>query len=326
MNWIKTILYLASIGLMCACAPQKFNTALLHKDKDKIDLSNSIKYYDRDSGSFYLLTFYRKIERNPGEDFTYEGVSTYKGSQENEDNVEGDSSKIQYLALYFFKNGGVVYHTKYSIAPDEKYVPLDLASFEDLYQKDKIERRQHKTEFKRYRPLMQGYQVKKINAQRVVNPKGKEAVKSPKDSSYAAKNSELFSQAVMDKSESHEVNLAAQQPDRSVIKLYLERRGRKPLINLRRKHRPNKKQDKTSIYLLGRHQPEIIGQKEAILIEQIFYHQEVQSAGGRYIPALLSEVFDLGTSTDTESPFKSLFWFRLEKRKDFKGNLPNNKR
>ncbi len=111
-----------------------------------------------------------------------------------------------------------------------------------------------------------------------------------------------------------------------MIKLYLERRGRKPLLNLRRKHRPKRTQDKTSIYLLGRHQPGIFGQKEAILIEQIFYHQEVQSAGGRYIPALLSEVFDLGTITDTETPFKSLFWFRLEKSDNFKGNLPNNKR
>lgn len=84
---------------------------------------------------------------------------------------------------------------------------------------------------------MQGYQAKKINAQRVVNPQVKEAVKSSKDSIYAAKNSELFSQAVMEKSGSNEVNVA-QQPDLSVIKLYLERRGRKPLLNLRRKHRP----------------------------------------------------------------------------------------
>ncbi len=128
MNWIKTILALALSCSLCACARKKFDKALLSDHDGRIDHSDSIKYYDAeaDPGSFYLLTFYKKIEKNPGEDFTFEGVSTYKGSQENEDNIEGDSTKIQYLALYFFENGGVVYHTKYKIAPHEKYVPLDL--------------------------------------------------------------------------------------------------------------------------------------------------------------------------------------------------------
>ena len=323
MNWIKIIVGLALIFSLCTCARKKFDTSLLLENRAKIDTAKIIQYYDGDSCYFYLLTFYKTIEKYAGEDFTFEGVSTYKGSQESEDNVEGDSTIIQYLGLYFFKDGGVVYHTKYKIAPHEKYVPLDLATFDELYQKDKISKRQDKTEFMRYQPLMQGYQSKKINAQKVVEPKVKETEKSPNDSMhvvYAAKNRQLFNQAVQEKTDSakigpmsrassRDIASRGQPADSTLIKLYLERRG-----------------GKSSIFLLGKHQPKRTGQEEAILIEQIFYLQEVQSAGGRYIPALLSEVFDLGTVADTNTSLKPLFWFRLKKKDDFMGNLPNNKR
>lgn len=334
MKWSKLFGVVTLSWALFGCA-KHFNSRLLEDNKAKIDPTEFIKYYDQGSGFFYLLTFYRTVEQNPGEDFTFEGVSTYKGSQGSTGNIEGDTAIIQYLALYFFENGGVVYHTKYKIAPQEKYVPLDLASFDDLYQKDKIRRRGDRTEYKRYRPIMQGYQSKRINAQKVVKPRMKEDTNSSKEKIYAVRNSQLFNQAVTDGLDSTQTNRAAQgtprvqavpPPDLPVIKLYLERRVRKPPLNLRGKHGPKRTDEKSSIYLLGKHQPGTADQKEAILIEQIFYHQEVQSAGGRYIPALLSEVFDLGTITDTNTPFKSLFWFRLEKRDNFKGNLPNNKR
>jgi hypothetical protein len=318
MNWIKITLGLALIGLMCACSRKKFDTTLLSKNRNRIEHSDFVKYYDNGAGFFYLLTFYKTIEKNPGEDFTFEGVSTYKGSQESDGNIEGDSTKIQYLALYFFADGGVVYHTKYTIAPDEKYVPLDLTSFKDLYEKDKITKRQDKIEFMRYQPIMQGYQSKKIYAQQLAKPGIKDEGKSSKDSMYAVRNRQLFNQAILENRDSTETRRAAQGTPRvqaaqpageSLVKLYLERGGKK-----------------SPIYLLGKHQPERRDQKEAILIEQIFYLQEVQSAGGRYIPALLSEVFDLGTVTETDKPFKSLFWFRLEKKQDYMGNQPNKKR
>lgn len=318
MNWIKIALALTLICVLCECSRKKFDASLLSSNKARIDTAGPMKCFDSDSGYFYLLTFYKTIGKNAGEDFVFESVSTKKESQESNGNIEGDSTKVQYLALYFFKQGGVLYHTKYTTAPNEKYVPLGLTSFDNLYQKDTIKKREEKIEFIRYQPLMQGYQAKKINDQKVVEPTRKDNIKTPKDSLYAAKNRELFNQAVVEKANSAKLRPIAQdcscdtasrgQPaDSTLIKLYLERGGKK-----------------APIYLLGKHQSERSDQEEGILIEQIFYLQEVQSVGGRYIPALLSEVFDLGTETD--KPAKPLFWFRLEKKDNFKGNLPNKKR
>lgn len=317
--WSKYILALVIMFLINGCARRKFNTRLLIENSNRIALNENIKYYDKDDGAFYLLTFYKQSVKVSGEDFTFEGVTTYKDNLKNFDAIVSDIAVVQYLALYFFENGGVVYHTKYTVAQDEKYVSLAINSMEELYEKDQIRKRDNKTEYIVYQPIMQGYQFNKVDSQNIVKPIDIQA-NTPIEPLYANKEQEYNRQAFaesLDSSRTYKrpgllrTTTRSQRAgiDTTYVKVYLERGA-----------------DESPIYLIGKHLPQNREHKEAILIEQIYYQKEVGSAGVNFMPALISETFDLGNTTEGTNTFKPLFWFRLENKKTFAGNTPNRKR
>jgi hypothetical protein len=95
---------------------------------------NGLKYYDDDKSHFYLLTFYRKLDTSPEEDFVFTGMTTYRDDNEALVDIDSARSRVrQYIALYFFRNGGVIYHYPYKFNPiDYPYEQLSFTNFEDF--------------------------------------------------------------------------------------------------------------------------------------------------------------------------------------------------
>jgi hypothetical protein len=113
------------ISIMCASCNKRI--AFPKSVEQNIDL----KYYDDDKGKFYLLTFYKKLEASSNEDFIFSGMTTYKDNADEIIDVDSTQGVVrQYIALYFFKGGGVVYHYPYSFKlVNHSYGYLNIGDF-----------------------------------------------------------------------------------------------------------------------------------------------------------------------------------------------------
>ena len=303
---MKYCIFFIIIGIALSNCNRKFNNYILF-DAEKlgeIDKPNpNINYYDSPSKSYYLLTFYRTNEKIVGEDFSFESVNTYK----NHPDVDA-TEIVQNIALYFFSDGGVVFHTPYITETSGNYSPLPLESFKDLH---KIENPRanpptHPLEEKLQRSIMQGYQLKQVNKKEVVKVVAKsENIKGDTVNRRAEKN-ELDNYKNATKVDSSKKNYKIPIVTNNVVeiadmvtdlKIYLERRKKKfPLI------------------LVGKHIPLNPKNREAILIESIFFHKEINSSSGKYTQATMDQTFNLGNISQSDSS-KSLLWFRLVETK-----------
>jgi hypothetical protein len=109
---------LFATGCSRSIRPEVFSNA-------KPSKSSALCHFDeQDSYSYYLLKFYAINERDENEDFSFESVTT-------SDRI-GNAQKgkiIQFVAIYIFKNGGVIYHFPYKNRY-QSYTPIVATAFD----------------------------------------------------------------------------------------------------------------------------------------------------------------------------------------------------
>ncbi len=115
-----TSFILGACSILRQGAPKAFREITASKllNSDAIRRSVGIKTCDSNSaGHYYQVTFYESNIRLSNEDFSFRGNTTFERNSVQDEG--GNPEPVQQTELYFFENGGVIYHT-YPLSKDPK--------------------------------------------------------------------------------------------------------------------------------------------------------------------------------------------------------------
>lgn len=121
--------------MLVACSIFRPSSPKVFRDINDSKLSNSngirrsigIKTCDSVlAGHYYQVTFYESNIRLSNEDFSFRGNTTFERNSVQDEG--GNPEPVQQMELYFFQNGGIIYHT-YPLSKEPTFPTRNTKAF-----------------------------------------------------------------------------------------------------------------------------------------------------------------------------------------------------